>query len=132
MTAHNPAVKSGNRENSRSDEIEFWPGISFPIHPSFSAFEPSSLVRKGSLDLHKPPLRRPVGFPAYRSQFPLVNRLLPALVGRKKQQLLLNQRAEQVEIEDLRHSRLGYVAEPGELCDASHLAAIKHALILDR
>jgi hypothetical protein len=77
-------------------------------------------------------LHAPVRLRTHCSQFPLVNRLFPGRVGREKQQLLLNRRAEQVEIEDLRHSRLGYVAEPGELSDASHLAAIKHALILDR
>jgi hypothetical protein len=110
---------------------ELEPKMVFSICIQSSFDEESDVGSNGSLELHNPLLRQPVDFPANRSQFPLVNRLLPGRVRRQKQQLLLNRWAEQVEIEDLRHSWLGNVAEPSELRDASHLAAVEHALIFD-
>ena len=74
----------------------------------------------------------PIGMRTDRSEFLFVNRLLTGRMRRQKQELFLNRRAKQIEIQNLRHPWLGHATQPCEFRDARHFAAIQHALILNR
>ena len=74
----------------------------------------------------------PIGVRTDRSEFLFVNRLLTGRMRRQKQELFLNRRAKQIEIENLRHPWLGHATQPCEFRDAAYFAAIQHPLILYR
>lgn len=74
----------------------------------------------------------PIGVRADCPEFLFVYSLLAGRMRWQKQEVFLNRRAKQIEIENLRHPWLGHATQPCEFRDARHFAAIQHSLILNR